>query len=80
MIRYFTFFDRYCILYYYDMQISLITNRKGKNIWINYKVRIGQKNDNILEIEMRNMREGSVIEENLENNEKKNYIWTTKIM
>lgn len=62
------------------MQISLITNRKGKNIWINYKVRIGQKNDNILEIEMRNMREGSVIEENLENNEKKKYIWTTKIM
>tara|TARA_B100001094_G_C18047355_1_gene728170 strand:- start:265 stop:453 length:189 start_codon:yes stop_codon:yes gene_type:complete len=62
------------------MQISLITNRKGKNIWINYKVRIGQKNDNILEIELRNMREGSVIEENLENNEKKKYIWTTKIM
>ena len=62
------------------MQISLITNRKGKNIWINYKVRIGQKNDNILEIEMRNMREGSVIEENLENNEKKKNIWTTKIM
>jgi len=62
------------------MQISLITNRKGKNIWINYKVRIGQKNDNILEIEMRNMREGSVIEENLEKNEKKKNIWTTKIM
>tara|TARA_Y100000385_G_scaffold277747_1_gene325138 strand:+ start:3383 stop:3571 length:189 start_codon:yes stop_codon:yes gene_type:complete len=62
------------------MQISLITNRKGKNIWINYKVRIGQKNDNILEIEMRNMCEGSVIEENLENNEKKKNIWTTKIM
>ena len=29
---------------------------------------------------MRNMRKGSVIEENLENNEKKKNIWTTKIM
>lgn len=80
MIRYFTFFNRYCILYYYDMQISLITNRKGKNIWINYKVKVSEKNDKILEIEMRNMVKGTVQDEIL-NDENKKYIrWQTKVM
>ena len=80
MIRYLTFFNRYCILYYNDMQISLITNRKGKNIWINYRVKVGEINDKILEIEMRNMVKGTVQDEIL-NDENKKYIrWQTKVM
>lgn len=62
------------------MQMSLITNRKGKNIWINYKVKVGEKNDKILEVEMRTMLQGRVQDEIL-NDENKKYIkWQTKVM
>lgn len=80
MVRYFTFYNRYCILYHYDMEISLITNRKGKNIWINYKVKTSQKNDKILEIEMRNMIKGTVQDEIFTNENKKHIKWQTKVI